>query len=281
MTKRIPPFPLAQAPRPVLGHAPPASRSIPRPKAPTVANRRWCFSFRFFKQERYFAFEGLNSSWFASLFDRLQSMCGLFLDEMKNPTLSGDLRCHPVRWGDYSNFTRAYFDWIPSPYFEAEEEYPLLQFMVSQSLGRVVGFFDEEEVFQVVAFDPKHNIQKSSGRTGRKDCQPIRSDLMDLQTRVDRALAALDSNAPDAASKARFHLVQAATGVASQERVWVTIDLHEADANELHKHIVAQPGRSLRDVVERGLLAFLDDAQDALKQVAESTEDAGGDSSQQ
>lgn len=196
-------------------------------------------------------------------------MCGICLEEMNDPGLASDMRCHDVKWGDASNFTRGYFSWIPSPYFEAEEEYPLVQFMVSTGLGRVVGFFDEQDVFQIVAFDPQHNIQKSKGRTGRKDCQPIRSDIMELQSRVDRALALLDD--PAATQKARAQLTHAATGLVQQGRVWVTIDLDETDAGELHKHVVAAPGRSIGHVVERGILAFLEDAEQTLAQIASET----------
>ena len=216
------------------------------------------FSFRFFQQVRFFAFEGLQVSWFVSLFERLQAMSGFYMEDFINPTLSSDMRFHTIHWGDESNFTRGYFDWVSPDYLQAEDEYPLLQFSVSRGRGRVVGFIDEKRVFQIIALDPKHNIQKSRGHEGRHDCQPVRSDYMDLLSRIDRALSALAGADLEAAiAKARQHLTKASVGHPADGRVWVLVDLHENDANHLHDHLVSRPGMSVNEVFDLGYMSLI------------------------
>lgn len=78
MAKKIPPPVSGPAERrPSLSGTPFATKQIPRPRTTADARPRLRFSFRFFKQQRFFAFEGLQVSWFASLFERLQAMSGL------------------------------------------------------------------------------------------------------------------------------------------------------------------------------------------------------------
>jgi hypothetical protein len=263
--KQIPPPVSGPAERrPRLSGAPPTTKPIPRLRPPGDARPRLRFSFRFFKQERFFAFEGLQVSWFASIFERLQAMSGFYMEDFINPTLSSDMRFHTIRWGDMSNFTRAYFDWVSPDYLQAEDEYPFLQFSVSRGRGRVVGFIDENSVFQVIALDPKHNIQTAHGHEGRHDCQPVKSDYMDLRAQVDRALAALaGSDHPAAIEKAREHLTRACVGRPVDGKVWVLVELQESDADHLHGHLVARPGMSASGVFERGFISLLDEPNDS------------------
>lgn len=51
--------------------------------------------------------------------------------------------------------------WIYKDYLENEEDFPLYQFQISMANGRVVGFFDENWVFNIVLVDPNHNMQPS------------------------------------------------------------------------------------------------------------------------
>ncbi len=49
-----------------------------------------------------------------------------------------------------------------SPEFTNDEEFPFYQSQISMSLGRVVGFFDENhEHFYILLLDHKHNLQPS------------------------------------------------------------------------------------------------------------------------
>lgn len=197
-------------------------------------------------------------SWFASLFDRLRAMSNLYMEDFVNPSFASDMRYHPIQWGDASHFTRRHFDWVSPEYLDAEEDYQFMQFMISTGTGRVVGFIDENSVFQIIALDPRHNIQKSKGHEGRHDCDPVKSDYMDLRAQVDRALAALDGpDHPVAIEKAREHLVRACVGRPADGKVWVLVELHETDADHLHDHLVSRPGTSASGVFELGYMELL------------------------
>ncbi|WP_416760853.1 hypothetical protein ACNI65_01880 [Roseateles sp. So40a] len=37
----------------------------------------------------------------------------------------------------------------------------MIQIAISKAEGRLIGFFDEEAIFQIVLFDPLHNAQPS------------------------------------------------------------------------------------------------------------------------
>jgi hypothetical protein len=51
---------------------------------------------------------------------------------------------------------------VPKEILENEDEFPFWQFQLSMGTGRVIGFFDtDKEIFFVVFFDPKHNMQPS------------------------------------------------------------------------------------------------------------------------
>jgi hypothetical protein len=79
-------------------------------------------------------------------------------------------------------------DWLGD---YASDEYEFVQFHVSKALGRVVGFFDEEQTFQIVLFDPFHNIQPAGDfdyrvrATAIGDCAP--PDLIIISAQPWRA----------------------------------------------------------------------------------------------
>ena len=58
-------------------------------------------------------------------------------------------------------FKREDIDWLDE-YFDNPAEFPLFQISVSKALGRLVGFLDEDNIYQVVLLDPLHNAQPSS-----------------------------------------------------------------------------------------------------------------------
>jgi hypothetical protein len=90
----------------------------------------------------------------------------------------------------------------------------------SKSLGRVVGFFDEEQVFQVVLLDPLHNLQPSGAHNYRVDpSSPLSCDYTQLREDVlaaaKKATCAEEAQCPvkkilatiDAKPEAAFNLV--------------------------------------------------------------------------
>ncbi|OFW87419.1 MAG: hypothetical protein A3J37_04665 [Alphaproteobacteria bacterium RIFCSPHIGHO2_12_FULL_45_9] len=120
----------------------------------------WTFSFRFWNQIEYFGVGGENKSWFISLLNRLTDMSKLQLEVLKDDGLKDGIRFHEINW-DQKNIPlqRDQFDWIPKEYLNNPDDFPFCQFHVSKALGRIVGFFDESQVFNIILLDPRHNIQ--------------------------------------------------------------------------------------------------------------------------
>ncbi|MBY5563593.1 hypothetical protein [Rhizobium leguminosarum] len=135
-----------------------------RPAAGHVAERaRWSFSMRFWRQLEYFGVGDMPPGWFVSLFERMSSLCGMTVEGfLKDTVIQDSVRFHTIDWnGKNVPLRRSDFDWLPNDYLANADEYPFYQFHVSKALGRVVGFFDEAGVFNVLLLDPKHNIQPS------------------------------------------------------------------------------------------------------------------------
>lgn len=147
--------------KPVLGILP---VPVDRPKAGRVPEKKlWSFSLRFWRQAELFGVGDQTGSWFISLCERLADLCKLNLDEFfKDQELRQNFRFHEINWdGTNVPVKRADFDWVKRDYLDNEDEFPFYQFHVSKALGRVVGFFDETQVFNLLIFDPNHNIQPS------------------------------------------------------------------------------------------------------------------------
>ena len=129
------------------------------------------FSFAYFFQYPFFGLTGENANWFVSLIDRLKDLSG------KSPEILGDYtsrkqyRIHPVDWNQPNiPIQRTDLHTVPKNYLDNDIEYPILQFTISRSMGRVAGFFDEESsVFYIVLLDPKHNLQPSKDHDYKVD----------------------------------------------------------------------------------------------------------------
>lgn len=137
-------------------------RRIPTPHAKDYSTN-FTFSLKYFNQIRYFQLGQQNGSWYVSLIERLQELSKkkreLFIKDIVEKQ---EFRYHEINWnGEGVPIKRSDLNWIDVNYLNNEEEFPFIQFHVSQALGRVVGFWDESYVFQIVLLDPLHNIQPS------------------------------------------------------------------------------------------------------------------------
>lgn len=138
----------------------PVPQASPRPKAGQIpSQRRWRFSFRFWNQVKYFGVDQCDNGWFVSLLSRLKDLSGLSIEETTNSAIAGAIRYHPIDWKARSiPISKSDIDWLGE---YSSPDYELVQFHVSKALGRVVGFFDEDMIFNIVLLDPLHNIQPS------------------------------------------------------------------------------------------------------------------------
>lgn len=96
-----------------------------------------------------------------SVLEKISDLCGKQVaDILGNPAEKLHWRLHEIDWNHKGiPVARADLDWIDKRYLENEDEFPFWQFSVSKALGRVVGFWDERGVFNLVLLDPSHNMQ--------------------------------------------------------------------------------------------------------------------------
>ena len=164
-----------------------------------IANRKpqpsklWEFSFRFYRQVDFFGFDGakVEPLWLVSLMDRLAQLGKLTIEEcVADPAKAQAYRLHPIDWkGKNVPISRTDLDWIDKVYLDDDENYPMRQFSVSTARGRVVGFFDENETFQVVLLDPLHNIQPSKLFNYTVDpCGPLACEITQLRAAIEAVL---------------------------------------------------------------------------------------------
>lgn len=129
------------------------------------SDQKWAFGFKFFKEMKNFGLDSdqITRTWLLSLMYRLKDLSALSLAAVIESHGENDtLRRHNIDWNAKSiPIQRDDIDWLEE-YFDNPEEYPLFQLSVSKALGRIVGFLDEDNVFQVVLLDPLHNAQPSN-----------------------------------------------------------------------------------------------------------------------
>lgn len=170
--------------KPVLEHTP----STKTPVLVDVGERKWTFSFRYWKQIEFFGLDRSNSSWFVSLIEKLKDLSD---KEVKNFVSTGSerdaWRYHNINWNQQNiPIQRRDLDWLERDYRDNEEEYPIVQFQISQALGRVVGFWDENSVFNILLLDPLHNIQPSKSYGYKVNpCSPLSCDYSALLASID------------------------------------------------------------------------------------------------
>lgn len=152
-----------------------ASVSDATPKTEKPKDKLWTFSFRFWKQIEYFGLSHTNKEWLISLLERLQNLSQEKLDDFRVDQGKRDrYRYHGINWSQKNiPIQRTDLNWIPADYLNNETEFPLQQFSISTGLGRIVGFFDETQTFNIVLLDPLHNIQPAKDYAYKvAKCQP-------------------------------------------------------------------------------------------------------------
>lgn len=162
-------------------------------RAPS-AGVRWRFSFRFFKEIEFFGLDGakVSNTWGLSIFEKLKDLGEKEIDELRrDPAVAQQWRYHPINWSSKNiPVKKTDLNWITKDYRDNDEEFPLMQFQVSKGKGRIIGFFDEENVFQIVLLDPLHNMQPSKDFGYTVDpCSPLNCELTQLRENIKDTLA--------------------------------------------------------------------------------------------
>ena len=147
--------------RPVLGKAPSNTK---QPVIGTVRpKRRFVFSFKYYKQTEHFGIGSKDSGWFSAVLEKLSEISDYDYEYLStNLRAKQAWRLHEVNFSAKGVLNpRASFDWVDRTYLENSVEFPFFQFQITKAHGRVVGFWDETGVFNIVVLDPNHNMQPS------------------------------------------------------------------------------------------------------------------------
>lgn len=178
---------MARRPLILPGQAPSAG-PVPKEDGSRPKEKLWTFSFRFWRQLENFGFGGANLSmnWFVSLLDQLKALSSETVDDIRCGRDSRKvdvLRYHEINWTQRNiPLQRKDFGWLPDDFLNNEEEFPFYQFQISTGNGRIVGFWDDEDVFNVLLMDPRHNMQPSKNYNYRVDpCEPMRNQFEEIE----------------------------------------------------------------------------------------------------
>jgi hypothetical protein len=178
---------MATGPRIRLGQTP-SIGPAPREDGAPPKEKLWKFSFRFWRQIDNFGFNGANLDvgWFVSLLDQLKTLSQETVDAIRRGRDSRKadvLRYHEINWSQRNiPLQRHDFDWLPGDFLNNEAEYPFYQFQISTGNGRIVGFWDDEDVFNMLLLDPRHNMQPSNDFNYRVDpCNSMRNQFEQLE----------------------------------------------------------------------------------------------------
>jgi hypothetical protein len=182
---------------------------LPPKREPAVGDipprRKFTFSMRYWSQFAYFGLDNQQKGWFVSLLERLRVVCGLDISDLQDQSagVADAIRFHEINWKQRNCPIRLRdLDWIPDN-IKLGPEFVLQQLHVSKSLGRIIGFLDEHNVFQIVLLDPLHNMQPTKDfnyrvrHTNISDC-----DFTFLVSRIRRIVTnKLDAETRDAVLK--------------------------------------------------------------------------------
>lgn len=156
-------------------------------------HRRTSFGLRFFRELKHFGFDSaqVDKRWLLSVMYRLHELSSLSIQQIQDDQAvrDGTLRIHAVDWaGKNVPIQRADLDWIDEIYDEAS--FPLIQVAVSKAEGRLIGFHDEDDVFQIVLFDPLHNAQPSKFNDYKvRLSKPLGCEVTALRHEVEQVMA--------------------------------------------------------------------------------------------
>ena len=118
------------------------------------------FSFRYFVQIDNFGIGNCSQNWFVGLIERLKTLSELTKDQLLGENSgSKALRFHPIDWAK-TPFKKSDLN-LPSVIADNDYAFAIMQISISLGTGRIIGFFSDENVFNIVLLDANHNAQPS------------------------------------------------------------------------------------------------------------------------
>ena len=219
-----------------------------------LKRRKITFSFSYFRQIPNFEIGGCSQGWHVGLVERLRTLGNMTPQEVLEENKGSiALRCHPIDWKAKNiPVQRNNLDWLPTEILNNEEEFPMMQFSISRSTGRIVGYFDRDpSIFHIVLLDPNHNIQPS--RKTNYQIQPTTKGISqydDLLNKVERIKKIIEE-CPDKSCKLHAHM--AAIEELHDNIVYIGLD---KDFYSTYQEILQV--HSLREILEQGIWKFMD-----------------------
>jgi hypothetical protein len=164
-------------------------------------------------------------------------------------------RYHDINWEQPNiPIQRKDLDWVDRDYVENEEDFPLVQLTISRALGRVVGFWDENSVFNIVLLDPLHNIQPSKDFDYRvRPCFPLSCQYTLLLGEFDR-IRQLECNGNACPAHAAIQ-----RGPSEDHSYNVTIvRLSDETSKDVSTALGDGTAESLTAIIETGILTLME-----------------------
>lgn len=221
----------------------------------------WTFSWRYWSQIEYFGLEGtgIDNQWLVSVLERLKQLSADTIERVyRDSSMRSAMRFHPINWQAH-NIPIAKTD-IPSipNHYANNPEFELHQFQISMGKGRVVGFFDENWVFNIVLLDPLHNLQPSSRHNYAVDpCHPLSCEITSLREGIRECITRCENEECPTAQQ----VTNLIDGHEKHYEQFEILMIKVKDSGQLvwAKELVNK-GRaeSLTEIFEAGLLSFIE-----------------------
>lgn len=174
-----------------------------------LKRRKITFSFSYFKQIPNFQIGECSKGWHIGLLERLGALGTMTPQEVLEENRGSiALRCHPIDWSAKNiPIQRKDLDWLPKEILDNETDFPIMQFSITKSTGRIVGYFDRDSsIFHIVLLDPEHNIQPA--KKTNYQIQPTTKGLSqydDLLNKLER-IKSIVSDCSDKKCKLHSHI---------------------------------------------------------------------------
>lgn len=150
-------------------------------------DKTWEFSFRYWKQPDLFGLDRVEPSWMVSLLERLQELSTTKIEQLlRDHAHKQSIRYHEIDWSHQGTpLGRSDFTWLDARYLGNVEEFPFIQVHISKAKGRIVGFWDENWIFNILLVDPRHNIQPSKYSSYQlRESPPCNNENMVILSKV-------------------------------------------------------------------------------------------------
>ena len=218
-----------------------------------LKRRKITFSFSHFNQIPYFEIGGCSREWHIGLLERLGALGKMTPQEVLEENKGSiALRCHKLEWNAKNiPIQRKDLNWLPEEILNNEDDFPIMQFSITKSTGRIVGFFDRDSsIFHIVLLDPNHNIQPS--KKTNYQIQPTTKGISqydDLLNKLER-IKSIVSNCSDKKCKLHSHIT--AIEELHDNIVYIGLD---NDFYESYHDVLEEI--SLKEIIENGIIASL------------------------